>query len=201
MKDIWIYVEGGGGKDSKDHMRQAFGQFLTGPRVAAREQRVRWRVVLCGSRDNTFKGFHARQKSHPNAHVFLLVDAEQPIVGSAREHLAAREPWDLSVATDDQCQLMAQVMESWFLADPQALERYYGQQFASKQIPARENVEKIDKPAVFAALKAATRNTSKGKYDKADHAPQILKALDSDRVRSRAPHCDRLFRALAEVLG
>jgi hypothetical protein len=200
VTEIRIYIEGGGDPNSKARMREAFSKFLAVPRDAARQRRARWTIILCGSRDDTFRDFRAGQKSHPNAHVLLLVDAEQPIAGSAREHLAAREPWDLSVATDDQCQLMAQVMESWFLADPQALERYYGQQFGSKQIPARVNVEELDKPAVFAALMGATSKTQKGEYHKTQHAPAILENLDPERVRARAPHCARLFKTLDEAL-
>lgn len=201
MKAIRIYIEGGGDANSKARMREAFSKFLAGPRDAARHRRASWTLILCGSRDDTFKAFQQGVKNYPDADVFLLVDAEQAVAGSAREHLAAREPWDLSSASDEQCQLMAQVMESWFLADPQALERHYGQHFGSKQIPARKNVEEIDKPSVFAALKAATSKTQKREYHKTQHAPAILEILDPDKVRARAPHCARLFKTLAEALA
>jgi hypothetical protein len=203
VNDVWIYVEGGGGKDSKDQLRQAFGRFLTRPRVTAREQRIRWRVVLCGSREQTYQKFQHRLRMQPDGGpVFLLVDADRPVNGTAREHLSAGETrWDLSFASDKQCHLMVQVMESWFMADPVALAAFYGRDFAAGQIPGRANVEEIPKSQVYDSLARATRNTRKGKYDKADHAPEILKSLDPDRVRRRAPHCDRLFKVLAEVLG
>jgi hypothetical protein len=200
VSDIRIYIEGGGDANSKARMREAFSKFLSAPRDAARQRRASWTLILCGSRDDTFKAFQHGVKTYPNARVFLLVDAEQPVADSPRDHLAAREPWDLSIATDDQCQLMAQVMESWFLADTPALERFYGQQFGSKQIPPRDNVEEVDKKAVFAALKAATSKTQKREYHKTQHAPAILESLDPERVRARAPHCARLFETLAEAL-
>jgi hypothetical protein len=203
VKDVWIYVEGGGGKDSKDQLRQAFSRFLTGPRLAAREQDVRWRIVLCGSRDDAYRAFQRRLRSPGDrgSPIFLLVDADCPVKGSAREHLGAGETrWDLLSATDAQCHLMVEVMEAWFLADPAALAAFYGRDFAAAQLPKRTNVEEIPKRQVYESLERATRNTRKGKYHKADHAPQILKSLDPDRVRSRAPHCDR-FKVLAEVLG
>jgi hypothetical protein len=181
-------------------MREAFSKFLAAPRGAARQRRASWTLILCGSRDDTFKAFQQGVKNYPDANVFLLVDAEQPVAGSPRNHLAAREPWDLSIATDEQCQLMAQVMESWFLADIRALEDFYKQNFGSKQIPARENVEEVDKEAVYAALKAATSKTQKGEYHKTQHAPAILESLDPARVRARAPHCARLFESLTEAL-
>jgi hypothetical protein len=203
VNEIWIYVEGGGGKDSKDQLRQAFSRFLTDPRVAARERNTRWRVVLCGARDNAYRAFHRHlQKVHGGEPVFLLVDADRPVSGTVREHLSGGETqWNLSFATDGQCHLMVEVMEAWFLADPSALEAFYGRDFATNQIPRRTNVEEIPKDQVYESLERATRNTRKGRYDKADHAPQILKSLDPARVRGRAPHCDRLFNALAEALG
>ena len=200
MSDIRIYVEGGGDKDSKARMRQAFSQFLREPRERAYLQRRALRVIPCGSRDDTFKAFRAGVRDHPEDRVFLLVDAEQAVAGTPREHLSARDPWDLSFAGDEQCHLMAQVMESWFLADSAALERFYGQHFGVKQIPARTNVEEVPKTEVEAALKNSTIRTQKGEYHKIRHGPLILESLDPEKVRARAPHCARLFKMLAEAL-
>jgi hypothetical protein len=199
VSDIRIYIEGGGDPFSKARMREAFSKFFAAPRDAARQRRANWALILCGSRDDTFKAFQQGVKNYPDADVFLLVDAEQPVAGSPRDHLAAREPWDLSSATDEQCHLMAQVMESWFLADPDALERFYGQGFAAGQIPKRKNVEEVPKDEVMASLDNASRRTQKGRYHKIQHGPQILESLDSQRVRSRAPHCDELFKALLKA--
>jgi hypothetical protein len=201
VSEIRIYVEGGGDANSKARMREAFSKFFAESRDAARQRRARWSVILCGSRDDAFKAFQAGLKSHPDARVFLLVDAEEPVAGSPREHLAAREPWDLSSTADEQCHLMAQVMESWFLADPDALERFYGQGFATRQIPKRQNVEEVPKTEVMSALDTASRNTAPGKYHKIQHGPRILESLDPQRVRARAPHCDRLFDALEEAVA
>lgn len=200
MSEIRIYVEGGGDKDSKARMRQAFSQFFSGPRARAHQKRRPLRVIPCGSRDDTFRAFRAAVRDHAGDRVFVLVDAEQEVTGTPREHLAARDPWDLSFAGDDQCHLMAQVMESWFLADPDALARFYGQQFGARQIPARRNVEEVPKAEVESALKNATAKTQKGEYHKIRHGPLILESLAPGRVRARAPHCDKLFDKLDEAL-
>jgi hypothetical protein len=201
VSDIRIYIEGGGDPFSKARMREAFSKFLSAPRDAARQRRASWTLILCGSRDDTFKAFQQGVKNYPDAAVFLLVDAEQPVTGTPREHLDAREPWDLSNATDEQCQLMAQVMESWFLADPGALERFYGKEFAAGQVPKRKNVEQVPKDEVMSALDNATRRTQKGKYHKIQHGPLILESLAPEMVRARAPHCDRLFTTLQQALA
>jgi hypothetical protein len=201
VSEIRIYVEGGGGKDTKARMRQAFSQFFSEPRARAHQQGKPLRVIPCGSRDDTFKAFRAGVRDHPEDRVFLLVDAEQEVAGTPRAHLAARDPWDLSFASDEQCHLMAQVMESWFLADPDALARFYGSHFGIKQIPPRRNVEEVPKSEVEAVLKSSTAKTSKGEYHKIRHGAPILESLNADRVRSRAPHCDRLFEALQEAIG
>jgi hypothetical protein len=201
VSEIRIYVEGGGDSNSKARMRQAFSQFFAGPRERAQQRRTPLRVILCGAREETFRMFRAAVRDHADDRVFLLVDAEGEVAGTPREHLAARDPWDLSFADDDQCHLMAQVMESWFLADPDALARFYGRDFGARQIPARRNVEEVPKGEVGAALKAATARTQKGEYHKIRHGPMILESLAPDRVRARAPHCDQLFQALDAALG
>jgi len=200
VSEIRIYVEGGGDKDSKARMRQAFSQFFSEPRARAHQKRKPLRVIPCGSRDDTFKAFRAAVRDHAEDRVFLLVDAEQAVSGTPCEHLEARDPWDLSFASDDQCHLMAQVMESWFLADPDALAQFYGSQFGIKQIPPRKNVEEVPKSEVEAVLKSSTAKTSKGEYHKIRHGAPILESLNPDRVRSRAPHCDALFEKIDEAL-
>ena len=202
MREIRLYIEGGGGKDSKDDLRQAFSRFLEPARETARGQEVRWIITMCGSREQTYRAFERATRVHAGESVFLLVDSDQQVKGTPREHLSSGDTrWNLAFASDSQCHLMVEVMESWFLADPGALAAFYGRDFAAGQIPSRVNVEEIPKQDVYSALDRSTRKTRKGKYDKADHGHLILRSLDPERVRARAPHCDRLFKALAEALA
>jgi hypothetical protein len=201
VKRIFIYVEGGGAKDSRDDLRRALGEFLSQPRESARDRNIPWRLVMCGSRDAAYRAFRDSARQHPNDYVFLLVDAEQATTGTPRQHLSARDHWDLSWAKEAQCHLMAQVMESWFLADPAALERFYGQKFGVGQIPKRRNVEEVPKDEVISALNRASQSTSAGRYHKIHHGAPILESLDPEKVRTRAPHCNRLFETLMEAIG
>ena len=92
---------------------------------------------------------------------------------------------------------MVQMMEAWLVADVAALERFYGQGFRLNAIPARADVESIDKADLEDALRNATRHTQKGSYHKIRHGAKLLEFLDAATVRSKAPHCDRLFAVLA----
>jgi hypothetical protein len=96
---------------------------------------------------------------------------------------------------------MVELMESWFLACPEDLAKYYGKGFQSKAIGATQNVESIAKADVQARLRAATRGTVKGAYNKVKHAPHLLDKLDSERVKERAPHCRKLFDAALAKLA
>jgi hypothetical protein len=92
-------------------------------------------------------------------------------------------------------------MESWFLADPETLSKYYGQGFAAGSLRPTRNVEEVPKQKVEAALNLATRHTQKGKYHKMNHGPEILERVNPALLRSRAPHCDRLFETILKYLG
>jgi hypothetical protein len=96
---------------------------------------------------------------------------------------------------------MVQAMEAWFIADIDTLKKFYGQGFRENSIPKNTNVEKIDKDSLEPSLKEATRNTSKGEYQKIQHASKLLELLDVTKVREAAPKCDRLFTTLAQIMG
>jgi Domain of unknown function (DUF4276) len=92
---------------------------------------------------------------------------------------------------------MAQVMESWFIADVAALAGFYGQHFNRNAIPQNNNVEEIEKSRIETALVEATKNTTKGKYHKIQHGAKILAIINPTVVRDKASYCDRFFKAIA----
>lgn len=94
---------------------------------------------------------------------------------------------------------MVQMMEAWFLADPEALTAYYGQDFGAKALPGRKNVEDIAKSDIERSLKEATKRTQKGEYHKIRHGSELLTKIDPGKVRKRAPYCDRLLATLASA--
>ena len=88
--ELRIYVEGGGeGGQSKRMLRVAFGEFMSQLRTDARDRRIRFKIVTCGSRNSSFDGFREACRSHPDAFNILLGDSEGP--GSAGLGLRERE--------------------------------------------------------------------------------------------------------------
>lgn len=97
---------------------------------------------------------------------------------------------------------MTQCMEAWFLADRDALARFFGHGFRASALPGRaDDVESVAKGDVPAGLADASRNSRKGVYSKGGHSFEILGALDPDRVFSdAAPHAKRLLETLERLL-
>ena len=130
----------------------------------------------------------------------MLVDSEAPVNKASWEHLKDRDKWESPDVDGTHCHLMVQVMESWFIADIDALKRFYGQGFKESAIPSNPKVEKISKLDLELALKIATKDTSKGEYHKIKHGAILLAQVNVAKVRSASPHCDRLFKILTQIM-
>lgn len=206
MTGIAIYVEGGGDrKNGKASLRQGIDAFLRSLKDAARAKRWQWKTVCCGGRLETFRRFrNGISNARNGAIVLLLVDAEAPVVAATpTEHLRTRQGdgWRLDGVRDDQAHLMVQTMESWIVADADALAEFYGPNFDKGALPRHSDIEAVGKAQVAAALDKATGRTSKAKYHKIRHASELLHRIDPDKVRRRCPHCERLFVMLDGVIA
>ncbi len=203
VTEIRIYVEGGGdGKNTKDLLRQGFSKFFKDLVAIARSNQIKWSVILCGTRNDTFRDFKNAFKTHPNAFIVLLVDSEAPVSANTNpwEHLKLRDKWDSPDVDDTYCHLMVQTMEAWFIADIDALKKYYGQGFKENAILKHQNVENIAKDLLEPSLKAASCNTTKGEYKKIQHAAKLLEMVDVAQVRIASSYCDRLFITLNQKI-
>ncbi|WP_413175736.1 DUF4276 family protein [Anabaena azotica] len=203
VKEIRIYIEGGGdSKNTKKLIKEGFAGFLKPIADIARNQKIKWDIIICGTRNNAFRDFKNALKSHPDAFNILLVDAEAPVkINSPWEHLKLRDNWDKPAGVDDNnCHLMVQTMEAWFIADIATLKKFYGQGFKENAVPKNANVEIIAKDNLERILKTATGSTTKGEYHKIKHAYKLLELLDVDQVCQASPYCDRLFTTLTSKM-
>ena len=191
---VKLYVEGGGdSKVLRSQCRKGFRTFFEKAGMAGRTPSV----VACGSRGEAYRDFRTAhcQEQGP----VLLVDAEGPVTAPGPwQHLKARDGWDRPAsASDDQCHLMVQVMESWFLADPDALASFYGQGFRPQSLSKNPNIEQVSKQDVLDGLGTAARETTKGRYDKGRDSYEILGRVDPSKVTNASPYADRLIRAFS----
>jgi hypothetical protein len=197
MVAIRVYVEGGGDDNpGLSKCRRGFSDFFR----KVMPPRTMPRIIACGGREQAFDRFRTAVERYPDAFCMLLLDSEEP--GSPGENawafLDRTTEWTRPVkATDEQVHLMVQLMESWFLADKDALVRFYGQGFNLGSLPARSDIDNIAKADVERGLKEATRHTrTKGVYRKA-HGFDILALIDPRAIKRASPdHAGRLFDIL-----
>ena len=160
-----------------------------------------FQVIASGDRAAAFKDFSSALRRHRGDYIVLLVDSEEAVAAldHAWQHLNTRvgDNWHRpNGAQRDQAHLMVQAMESWFLADQQALADYYGQGFLRNSLPGQPDIEQIAKEEVFRVLRHASRHTQKGEYHKTRHGFGLLEEIDPNRVRRASRHADRLFVVL-----
>ena len=91
---------------------------------------------------------------------------------------------------------MVEIMESWFMADRDALANFYGSNFRSAAIPQWPDIEGVPKGDVVSKLRRATRDTKKGRYHKGLHGFKILGQLDPNKVMNASPHAKRFISSL-----
>jgi hypothetical protein len=196
---VVVYVEGGGEqRKTLDDCRRGFGQLFE--KIVRTGDRPK--VVACGGRESAFDEFKRDVESGEKGFLILLVDSEGPVAPDVNSwaHLRTNDRWKKPKAVnDDHAHLMVQCMESWFLADPEALRSYYKRGFLIKSLPRRRNVEEIMKHDVARALENATHLTkTKGMYHKTRHGFDLLALIDPTRLREASGRAQRLFAVLEQ---
>ena len=198
VSEIRIYYEG------DKRLRPGLLSFLESEISIARQRSIRFQLITGGSANITIERFIQGVEANPDAFNILLVDSDRPDNGTLIESIKARSTWDTRIGAnvqDDQIHFMVQIMESWFLADKDALARYYGRDFRSNRLPQNPNVEHVPKDDVIRGLTDAASDTSQRTYHKTKHAPALLREIDPTKVRNAAPNCDRLFNTLRREIG
>ena len=86
-------------------------------------------------------------------------------------------------------------METWLLADRQALRRYFGPQFAESALPNWPDLERVPKDTVLDALTKASARCRK-QYAKGKVSFELLAQVDPDRVAAACAHARALVGKL-----
>lgn len=199
-REILIYIEGAEKGPAANRLRTGFRAFLAPLYELAQQKGIKLHPpIMCGSGIEAYKDFQTGLRSNKQAINILLVDAEKPVTEniSAWGHLNC----DSLGLDDSHCHLMVQTMEAWLIADKVALAEFYQQGFNQNALPQNPRVEEVSKTDLLDGLRRATEKTSKGRYHKTIHAPEILKRLDVAKVRQAASHCERLFQTLTEKMS
>lgn len=194
---VTVYVEGGGDRRKlKAECRDGFRAFLHKAGLAGRMPAI----FAGGGRQKTYGSFcDALGEAAKNEFIVLLVDSEDPVAEGAGpwSHLKTRDNWDRPVAAEDEnAHLMVQCMEAWFFADKEALAAYFGAGFRRRTLSARADIENIPKADIENGLKAATKPSRKGKYNKGGHSFEVLAALQPAKVAAASPYAKRLIDTL-----
>ena len=160
------------------------------------------RVVRGGGRARTFDLFRtAIRNPRPGRMPFLLVDSETAVTTgqSAWRHLGARDGWDRPPqAGDDQAFLMVQVMETWFLADRNALRQYFGTSFRKNVLRQWPDLEGVSKDDVIDTLDRATAKCPRP-YTKGTVSFELLERVDPAQVEAECPHANALLDRLRNI--
>lgn len=206
VKEIRIYIEGDTsqkGKNTDITLRQGFNYFFRELIDEAKNKNITLRPITYGSKFETFKKFLDGKREYQNSFVLFLLDSDAPLEEneSPKAFLQKQNPnWHLQEAEENQCHLMVQMMESWFFADKDKLAEFYGQKFNRNTLAKNMNVGKIAKANVENDLANATKQTQKGEYHKTQHGAKLLELINPKKVRKSAPHCERIFVTIREVI-
>jgi hypothetical protein len=204
VEALTIFVEGGGDHAQlRARCRQGFSEFIKKSGLKNQMPSI-W---ACGSRAQALDLFKTALKKGQRA--LLLVDSEFPVAERNKnlpwKHLEENETdyhWKAhAMATDNDCHLMVQCMESWFLADKKALQDFFKKEFKESALPKSKEIESLDKDKIYQALASASKDTSKGKYSKGAHSFEILSMLDPQKVSDASPWAKRFLDELRSRMG
>ena len=190
-----IYLEGGGGKDLNVRCREGFIKFMLSCGFDKRMPKL----TACGSRDSAYDDFKtAHAYASGNDYVALLVDSEDPVPNIAEpwDHFSQRDGWPKPQgADDDQALLMTTCMETWIIADSNALTSHFGQCLQTSALLPLDNLESRARDVVQDRLKHATRDCP-GPYAKGAKSFELLGKLDPNVIERYLPSLARMRKIL-----
>ena len=187
---VRIFIEGGSpGEISNLIFKDSWKSFFE----AAGLSRKMPGVVRGTSRTETFDKFKsALLRRKANEVLLLLVDSEGPVTAghSVWQHLNERDNWQRPPDVRDDCAfLMVQFMETWFLADRDALRTVFKQDFNENPLREWPDLEAVSKDTVLSALRRATND----RYRKGEVSFKLLAETNPEQVAAACPHARELL--------
>ncbi len=201
VRKVEVYVEGGGdSKDVKIRCREGFHKLLDRTGLKRKP-----RFIPCGGREAVFDKFKTALRAK-DAHPVLLVDSEDVLKSpdiNAWEHLQSRDAWMRPEGVlNDQAQLMVTCMETWIMADQDALHAFYGAALNKNALLPAYELESRERHVVQQTLENATRSCGNDKmYRKGKRSFRILGELNPAVLEKHLPHFAHLVATLAKLLN
>lgn len=183
-KKIILFVEGEPNSPNGD-LRMGLSKLLS--------QKLKGKlptIIIGGGKSQTIRKFKTNKLKADVS--LLLVDLDKP--ETERENDLKSENL---IEHKDKVFYMIQEMESWFISQPEVLDKFYGSAGGGKKISdkiPKKKVTDIEHPDE--ELMRITKNFPKGKYHKIKHAVELLKLLDASKLETEFSD----FRRLIEII-
>lgn len=195
-----IYLEGGGDSKEQDiRCQEGFHKLLKNCGFEGRSPRLR----ACGGRNQVFDTFRTAFENSGTAYIAMLIDSEEPINNKEAtwEHLKKWDKWDRPQgATDDQVLFMTTCMETWIVADREALREHYDLHLQESALPAVDTgLENRNRHDVQDKLEKATENCL-NYCKKGNRSFIILGKLNPETLKQYLPSFTRTINILQEKL-
>lgn len=213
-----LYIEGGGRADpdppemnrwamvddNAEAFRRGWQSFFN--KAGADEQVLE--IVVGGGQQETFALFSSQLNRYVEQRTaepkpLLLVDSEEPVADgyAVWDHLQTRNQhrFQQPMGADDHSGfMMVQSMETWFIADPPALQRFFGSSLDTSVFEKLPVLETILKEDALKTLQQATLRCSRH-YSKSRRAYGLLAEIDPQRVANACPHAKDLLDYLRSL--
>ncbi len=194
---IKLYIEGGGDSALQDTLfREGWQAFFQKAGLAGRMPKT----FRGSGRNATFDAYQtAVRLKKADDLPLLLVDSEDLVSDDITEwaHLAGRDGWAKPLnSSEADAFLMVCCMETWFLADREALKRFFHDCWRDNAVPQWPDLEAIPKETIFEKLALATAACGKKAYAKGKRSFEILKVIDPAIVEAKCPGAKRLLDRL-----
>lgn len=195
-----IYIEGGGDTNELHILcRKGFSKLLENCGFKGKMPKL----VSCGGRESAFKHFQTAHANNSNSdYVAMLIDSENILTDSNEpwNHLKERDGWDKpSGSENDQVLFMTTCMETWIVADRDALANHYGSDLQDNALPPLVDLELRSRQEIMEKLSHATRNCSNA-YKKGKRSFNVLEKLSPNKLESHLPSFVRVKRILENRL-